>query len=108
MFVRGACRLPAGSVTADFKATGLLEIGERCRCEGALVSNGDILIGSGTSFAAPVFADGTVRLARRVKGGESGKPVSVYGRNGVVLEPGVSIHGKVASAGAVRSAATRE
>jgi predicted acyltransferase (DUF342 family) len=107
MFVRGACRLPAGSVTADLKATGRLEIGERCRCEGALVSSSDILIGSDTALTAPVFADGTVRLARRVHGGESAKPVSVYGRDGVVLDPGVTIHGKVASPGGVTSAATR-
>ena len=107
LVVRGACRLPAGSVTADFKAAGRLEVGEHCRCEGTLVSHGDILVGRDTILAAPLFAGGTARLACGVKGGESGKPVSVYGRDGVILEPGVTIYGKVASAGGVKNAATR-
>jgi YaiO family outer membrane protein len=104
LLVRGSCRFAAGSSMEDMKVNGNLEIGAHCHCNGTLVARGNIAIGRHTVLAAPVFSGAAVRLASGVRAGETDIPVAIYGEGKVDLEPGVIVHGKVASAGVVNVA----
>jgi NDP-sugar pyrophosphorylase family protein len=104
LIVLGSLTAPAGSVLQDdVKTSGNLIFGEGCVCGGALVSDRDIELGSGSRFSRSVYAAGEVRLKDGVCG-EGSDPVAVFGRSRVLLEQNILVRGRIASEGSVISA----
>lgn len=92
---------PHSVLERDVKVTGSLRIGGQSICRGHLVAGRDVHVESGVSFSGVIFAEGAIRLSSGVSGIRPDPGVAVYGAGVVVLEPDVTIRGKVSSGAAV-------
>ncbi len=98
LIVKGDCVLPAQSIIeGDLKADGLIHIGAHSVCRGNIVANGEIRLGPGTRFGGVVHAGKGLWLSQGVTGGSETASVAAYASGTVCLEPGVVVHGKLAS-----------
>ena len=92
---------PHSVLERDVKVTGSLRIGKGSICRGNLVAGHDVHLASGVTFSGVIFAEGSIRLSSAVSGIRPDPGVAVYAAGTVVLEPDVTIQGKVSSGAAV-------
>jgi predicted acyltransferase (DUF342 family) len=92
---------PGSRLDGDVKATGTIRVGAGTVCGGNLVADRDVHLAAATTFHGVIFAQGAITMATGVTGSRNHPGVAVYGADDVLLAPGVTIHGKVASGASV-------
>jgi cytoskeletal protein CcmA (bactofilin family) len=94
--VRGNLRLEAGAVLR-----GCVRVHGDCLLESASVldgdiyADGDVVLAGGVTVTGTVFTQAQVTLGRSCQVGRPGAIKSVVGNRGVILGPGVVVHGQV-------------
>jgi predicted acyltransferase (DUF342 family) len=97
LVVIGSFSAGAGSeLFEDLKATGNLSIGSDSVCHGNLVSGATLTLGAGCHFERVLHAAGDLRLGPNVRG-EGPQAVVAYAAGRVLLSPGITVSGKIAS-----------